>query len=334
MPVNMEALAWAALNAAALFLRINLYEKMKMKDRKKKNAGAALAIAGAASLALCACGNLFSADSGGTETRVVISSEVTALLSEAGIQAESWTLQCRFASGNYMEETSASGAFSVQFPDSDIAAVFARPAISSPEGLGESAVPDIGAVYPHYGELEGSAFKTAARLELDFYGGVAARAAAYIFAGAESSSGAENTLRLAGAFNWSKLDNHLKAASSAVPYPLLVDMEKFIAAFFEGNTSMYWQIRSLETAAIEVPIPEEIRAGGGAKIVFPYYYPDHVLEIEGDGDEESGGGGLPEAMTLDLPDGQWLFLFPEGGKWLAAQAKDGAVTASYSSESL
>ena len=297
-----------------------------MQGRAKKRAQGLLAAAIAATVSLCACGNLFSADSDETETRVSLSSDVAALLSDAGIQVESWTLACYFASGERIEKTSASGSFSLSFPDTDIAAVFAKPKISFPKNLDESAVPDIGAIYPFYCSLDGSGLKSDARLELDFYGGVAARAARHIFTGASSADAAD---RLARAFNWSKFDNHIKTAERAVTYPLLFDMEKFLTAFFEGNTSMYWQARSLETFETEITIPEELRAGGGAEIVFPYYYPDYLLEIESEGE----GAELPETITLDLPDGQWFFLLPGGGKWLAVQAKDGKVSASYSSES-
>ena len=301
-----------------------------MKGTKCKGAKrrlAALAAAAAAALALAACGNLFSEDSGETEARVAVSSEVTALLDEAGIDVAGWTLRCHFASGNYMEETSSSGVFSVNLSDSDIAAVFAVPDISSPEGLAESALPDIGAVYPYYAELSGGGVKSGARLELDFYGGVAAEAARLIFIGAASADAAS---RLAAAFNWSKLDNHIKTAERAVSYPLLIDMEKFLTAFFEGNTSMYWQVRSLETAETAITIPEGLRSSGGSGIIFPYYYPDYELEIESGGE----AGSLPETFTVELPDGLWFFFVEGTGQWLAVQAADGEVAASYSSDNL
>ncbi len=299
-----------------------IYKAMKAIKTKCPRARLPVIAAAIAGIALCACGNLFSADSDQTETRISVSSETMALLSEAGVQVESWTLCCYFASGNYIEETSASGVFSVQFSDRDIAAVFAKPAISSPKNLDESAVPSIGALYPYYGELSGSALKPSARLVLDFYGGVAAEAARLIFGGAD-----EDAARLAAAFNWSKFDNHLKTASRAVSRPLLIDMDKFLTAFFEGNTSMYWQVRSLEMSETEITVPKEVRSSG-AEIVFPYFYPDHALELESD------DGSLPEILTLDLPDGQWFFLVPGSGKWFAIQAKDGKVSASYSSDDL
>ena len=301
-----------------------------MKETKIQSAQSrlgALAAAIVAALALAACGNLFSADSDETDTRVAISSDVTALLDEAGVQVKSWTLCCYFASGNYIEETSASGAFSVQFPDSDIAAVFARPTLASGTGLDESALPDIGALYPYYGELSGSGVKSSARLELDFYGGVAAEAARLIFLGASS---ADSAARLASAFNWSKFDNHIKTATRAVSYPLLIDMDKFLTAFFEGNTSMYWQVRSLETAETTITLPDSLRSCGGTGIIFPYHYPDYDLELESD-DED---GSLPETITVDLPDGLWFFFVKGTGKWLAVQAKDGAVSASYFSDNI
>ena len=300
-----------------------------MKGRKSQKPCArlgALAAAVVAGLALAACGNLFNAESGVTETRVVVSSDVTALLDEAGLDVASWTLMCYFASGNYMEETSASGVFSVQFSDDDIAAVFAKPAFASAAGLAESSVPGIGAIYPYFGELSGGGVKSGARLELGFYGGVAAEAARLIFLGAPS---ADDAARLARAFNWSKFDSHIKTATSAVSYPLLIDTDKFLAAFFEGNTSMYWQVRSLSTEETAIAIPDSLRSCGGTGIVFPYYYPDYNLDLEVDED-----GSLPETIAVDLPDGLWFFFVKGSGKWLAVQASGGAVAATYSSDSI
>ena len=294
-----------------------------IKSQKERSRLPAIAAALAAGCALCACGNLFSDESDETETRVAVSSEVTALLSEAGLDVESWTLLCYFASGNYIEESSASGAFSVNLSDSDIAAVFAKPVLAS-QGLAEGAVPDIGAIYPYYAELSGGGIKSGARLELDFYGGVAAEAARLIFAGAASADAAA---RLAAAFNWSKFDNHIKTAERAVSFPLLIDMEKFLTAFFEGNTSMYWQVRSLDAEETEIALPDTLRAYGGEGIIFPYYYPDYELELEVDED----AGSLPETFTVELPDGLWFFFVKGAGAWLAVQAADGAVSASYSS---
>ena len=104
-------------------------------------------------------------------------------------------------------------------------------------------------------------------------------------------------------------------------------MDKFLAAFFEGNTSMYWQVRSLSSEETAIGIPDSLRTCGGAGLIFPYHYPDHDLEIEIGGD-----GSLPETIAVDLPDGLWFFFVKGAGKWLAVQAKGGAVSASYSSD--
>ncbi len=302
----------------------------------KKRAKWILAVLAFAALTVfSSCGNLFSAYSDETSTTVSVSSEVRAALNDAGLQVESWHLLCYFASGDFVEQTSKSGVFSVDFPDSDVSAVFIKPVLFSPESLSADAVPEIGGLYPFSCTLSSSSITAGANLVADFYGGVAATAVKYIFTSTSASvsdSSAENIVRLLHSFNWSKFESHIKTSERAVSYPLLIDIERFLTAFFEGNTSMYWNVRSLETTETTIDVPEKLRASSteAAGIVFLHFYPDYTLEIEVE------NGALPATITLSLPDGQWFFLVPESSKtlWFAIQVKGGKVLASYSSEDI
>lgn len=299
-----------------------------------------------AAAVLCGCGGpFFSRNGGGDEVTISVSPDVTAFLSEAGIQPERWTLTLVSSSGKGAAKTSGDGVFSVTLDKDEIAAFFLTPEISSPPDIPRQALPEIGAVYPFHCELAGNSIRASVEMRADFFTGYAASMIRKIISGSgDGNAEAENAARMIRAFNWTKFDEQLRGRKKPVPYPLFLDAQCFLDAFYSRATNMYWKVKSRETHSVSVEIPSRTRGamhGSGFRIIMPYAYPDHTVAAFPPEPVTDGGGASTTrvesvSISVSLPDGHWVFLAAADAatEWFAVQITGGTVETVYTDDSV
>ncbi len=259
-------------------------------------------------LSLASCGMMDGAfDQTETVRLVAPGAPQGAEIPASGISA-AWSAHWFDSGGRRMSESGIVGGRAIRMERG-----FATPVILVPEGgtgpLPAEALPRAGAIYPIHADARGD--ETV--LRADYPRGIAALCAEYAIL--RSRGGFDAGQLIVSRFNWVKFGERL----AGIDDPGLLDTGRFVASLLEGKMSAY-DIKPLTKRACRVELSSgAIRTGceflpgwlGGEGFIWP----------------ETG------AISLELPEGMFYFLSPEG--FLTVDSRDaGKPVALFSAWSL